>query len=280
MNWQSLLKQAEATLAKAGVQSPAHDARALLAFHLGMPRSRLPLVLQDQADNAEPYMALIARRAAREPLAHITGTRGFWSLDLKVTPAVLDPRPDTETLIECVLAQVKDKNAPMRLLDIGTGSGAIALALLTELPGATAIATDVSTEALAIATENALATGLGGRISFVQTNWTDGLNGPFDVVVSNPPYIPSADVAGLEPEVRLHEPHLALDGGPDGLAPYRHILAALPGLCSAGALVAFEMGFDQADALAALMHTAGLEGLTMQRDLGGNARVVFGRFPG
>lgn len=280
MNWHGALKQAEAALTKAGVGSPAHDARALLAYHLGMPQSRLPLALQDDADSLAGFNALIARRAAREPLAHITGTRGFWSLDLKVTPAVLDPRPDTETLIECVLQQVEDKAAPWRILDIGTGSGAVALALLSEMPCVTAIATDISADALAVATENATANGLAQRISFIQTSWAAGIKGPFDIVVSNPPYIPSHDIAELEPEVRQHEPHLALDGGPDGLAPYRNILHALPSLAAPGALIGFEMGFDQAEALTQLMEKAGIIAPTTQHDLGGNPRVVYGRFPG
>ncbi|MGB1088863.1 MAG: peptide chain release factor N(5)-glutamine methyltransferase [Alphaproteobacteria bacterium] len=278
-NWRHILIRATRQLAAAGIAAPDYDARALLAHHLKKPLNTLHIHLDQPVTDDALFEALIARRAAREPLAHITGYRGFWSLDLAVTPDVLDPRPDTETLIEAVLKTISDRRVPLRILDIGTGSGAVILALLSELPHATAIATDISDAALATAQQNAAANGLATRVTFQQTSWAQGIEEPFDIIVSNPPYIRTNIIATLDPEVQEHEPHLALDGGSDGLAAYKDILAGLPTLLPHGATIAFEIGFDQADEVQHLMEKAHITDISITRDFGGNDRVIMGRYP-
>lgn len=176
--------------------------------------------------------------------------------------------------MEAALASVADSNAPLEILDIATGSGAIALALLSELPNAHAVATDLSAPALAVARENAARNGLAKRITFIETSWADGVEHPFDLVVSNPPYIASAVIGTLEPEVKDFEPRLALDGGPDGLAPYPHLFAEARRLLKPGGTGVFEIGFDQGEAALALARMGGLQTAVLRRDLGGRDRAV------
>lgn len=234
--------------------------------------ARLNTPMSDR--EAERFDALITRRAAREPLSHIVGSVGFWTLDLIVTRDVLTPRPDTETVVEAALAAVPDRSAPLEILDIATGSGAIALALLSELPRARAVATDLSPAALAVARENAARNALTDRITFMETCWADGVDGPFDLLVSNPPYIASAVIDTLEPEVRDHEPRMTLDGGPDGLGPYSHLFSEARRLLKPGATAVFEIGYDQGEAALALARAAGFESAVLRRDLGGNDRAI------
>lgn len=275
----SLLTDAAARLAAAGLDDAGMEARHLLAHVLAIPLPDLPRAPDSpvSADQAATFLALVERRAAREPAAHLTGERGFWSLDLAVTPDVLIPRPDTECLVEAVLAEIPDRSAPLTLLDLGTGSGAIMLALLSELPNATGLGTDQSGAALDVARANARKTGLGNRARFTRADWCAGIEGVFDVIVSNPPYIETAIINTLEPEVQAHEPHSALDGGPDGLCAYRAILSGLDPLCGAGALLGFEIGFDQARTVSALMIEAGWPSPRIRRDFGGNERVLTAR---
>lgn len=277
-SWQELLTRAAGRLADAGVSAADHDARALLAHHLGCPLGQLHQWLSSPVRDQNAYQALLERRAAREPLAHITGTRGFWSLDLKITADVLDPRPDTETLIEAVLKHCPDKSRPLQLLEIGTGSGAIALSLLSELPKAAAVATDISPKALAVAQENAAAHGLEKRLTLVETSWATGVKGPFDIIVSNPPYIETRVIDALEEEVKRYEPHLALDGGADGLAAYRAILQQVQCLLKPEGLIAFEIGYDQAERVIALMANTDMKGLQCHKDLAGKNRAITGFF--
>lgn len=272
------LQRAAASLAMAGIDSPDHDALQLLCHALGITVSDAKLHADTiiPEDSIAQLSGLLARRVGREPLAHITGTRGFWSLDLIVTPDVLDPRPDTETLIEATLNQVSDKTAPLRVLDLGTGSGAILLALLTELPNATGLGVDLSDKALTIAKQNAAQNNLADRAQFHQGDWETGNTNNFDIIVSNPPYIPAGDIAGLQPEVRDHEPHLALTPGDDGLAPYRIILDRLAKWAAPTALIGFECGIDQANDLAKLMTDANLTDISTYKDLGGIDRALTG----
>lgn len=275
----SWLRLATMQLAQAGVDSPAYDALMLLCHGMGVTHSDAKLHPETilTADDLATLSPLLARRVAREPLAHITGTRGFWTLDLTVTPDVLDPRPDTECLVEAVLARLSDRKAPLRLLDLGTGSGAIALALLAELPNATALGVDVSTAALQIAAQNAEQNDLADRFATHQGDWdTNGQTG-FDIIVSNPPYIPERDIAGLAPEVRGHEPHLALTPGADGLAAYKVILARLDQWAKTDSLIGFECGFDQAPSLRQLMIDHDLKNTQIDKDLAGIGRAVTGR---
>lgn len=273
-----LRRAAESRLVEAGVDTPSLDARLLIQHALGLERHDL-LFMADvrlEAEQSARAWELVERRASRVPVSRIVGTRGFWTLDLALNGATLDPRPDTETVVDSVLEALPDREAPLRILDLGTGSGAILLALLSELPNATGLGVDLADDALSQAAANAAANDLDGRASFAKGSWTDGLDEEFDVVVSNPPYIPSADIAGLDPEVREHDPPLALDGGPDGLDAYRAIAAALDGVLKPGGIAALEVGIGQAEDVSGLLIAHGLILTGMRNDLSGIARCVRG----
>ena len=223
---------------------------------------------------AVAFHVALARRARREPFSHIVEGREFYGLPLRVTADVLDPRPDSETLIDAVLAAVADHTAPLRVLDLGTGSGCLLLALLTALPQAVGVGVDVCPRALAVAQENARRLGLLSRCAFRVGDWGTGITAHFDLVISNPPYIPTAEIAALQLEVALYEPRRALDGGGDGLAAYRALIPqAAMLLCDAG-VVALELGVGQWEPVAALLRTAGLPRLRWQSDLTGVPRCV------
>ncbi|MBI1264544.1 MAG: peptide chain release factor N(5)-glutamine methyltransferase [Alphaproteobacteria bacterium] len=271
------LRAGAARLRAAGLGDEAEgDARRLMEVASGLDGASLLARLNAPmpGEEAARFDALLARRAAREPLSHIIGSVGFWTLDLIVTRDVLTPRPDTETVVEAALAAAADRNAPLEILDIATGSGAIALALLSELPNARAVATDLSAGALAVARDNAAHNGLADRIGFIETSWADGVDSRFDLVVSNPPYIASAVIETLAPEVKDHEPRLALDGGPDGLAPYPHLFAEAKRLLKAGGAAVFEIGYDQGHAALSLARAAGFGNAALRRDLGGRHRAL------
>ncbi|MGQ9366586.1 peptide chain release factor N(5)-glutamine methyltransferase [Azospirillum sp. ST 5-10] len=276
---QSLRRAAEARLRAAGVDTPELDARLLAEHALGLDRGALFARAGEPVpdEDAARLLALVERRAAREPVSRILGSRGFWTLDLALDAATLDPRPDTETVVEAALDAVADRAAALRVLDLGTGTGCILLALLAELPNATGLGIDLSAAAVATAAANAAANGLAGRAAFRTGNWGEGLAERFDLVVSNPPYIPSRDIASLEPEVRIFDPLRALDGGDDGLDAYRAIAAQLPGLLAPGGTAALEVGAGQAADVAALLARHGLEPSGVFRDLGGIERCVRGR---
>jgi release factor glutamine methyltransferase len=221
--------------------------------------------------------ALIARRLGGEPVDRIIGRRGFWTLDLKVTKDTLSPRPDTETLVDAIFRHPKlagRRDEALRILDLGTGTGAILLALLIEFPNAQGIGTDISLEALAVAQENAERLGLCDRAAWQQTSWLEGLSGRFNIIVSNPPYIPSGDIAGLDREVRDHDPHLALDGGADGLDPYRIILPGLSPLLAPEGVAALEFGIGQTADLEDIATAAGFTSISIRKDIGGIDRVL------
>lgn len=221
--------------------------------------------------------SLLARRANREPLAYLLGRKEFWGLELEVTPGVLVPRPDTETVVEAVLAQSHDRARKLRLLDLGVGSGCLVLALLRELPAAEGVGVDRSTTALAVARRNAERLGLSDRLELREGDWATGLAGGFDVIVSNPPYIAEDDIAALSLEASDHEPREALVAGSDGLDAYRRITGELPRLLAPAALVALEVGQGQAAAVDALLQAAGLRPLPPHRDLAGIERCVLAR---
>lgn len=275
-------REAWKRLERAGIESARTDARLLLGFVLGGGAER---VLAEKgraltADEAAAFEALVQRRLIHEPMSYIRGQREFWSLDFKVTNATLTPRPDTETLIEAVLDHAPAPAA--RILDLGTGTGCILLALLSELPDASGIGVDASVDALAVARENGQALDQDKRARFVEADWsdegwTDSLDGPFDVVVSNPPYIPARDIEGLDADVREYEPMGALLGGADGLDAYRLIVKSARTLVRAGGLLAFEVGIGQAADVAALMADAGFEVLEKRKDLAGIERAVVAR---
>jgi release factor glutamine methyltransferase len=270
------LRDAAARLAEAGVESPSRDARRLLAAALDVDVAELlgagaePL----PAGVAARFAGMVDARARRMPVARILGTREFWSLPLGLSPATLDPRPDSETLVEAVLARVADRDAPRRVLDLGTGSGCLLLALLRELPGATGIGVDRDPAAAATAAANARSLGLTARTAFLAGDWARALTGPFDVVVSNPPYLTTAELAAAEPEVAAWDPAGALDGGPDGLAAYRALLAGLENQVAPAGLVVLEVGADRDGAVADLVADHGLTVRDRARDLTGTVRCV------
>ena len=273
------LAWARARLAGAGVPDAALDARVLLRGVSGLDAAALiarpEQTLSPTAHAA--YEEAIRRRATREPVAHILGVREFWGLTLEVSPATLIPRPDTETLVEAALARVPDRRATLRILDLGTGTGAILLALLHEMPRAEGLGTDVSADAVGLARRNAGRLGLGARVRFAVADWFEGLDGTFDLIVSNPPYIAGGDIAGLEPDVAAHEPASALDGGVDGLDAYRRIARAVRGhLAPAGTLLV-EIGQGQALAVTEIFDAAGLETAGIVADLAGIERVIAAR---
>lgn len=275
------IAQVAAYLSDSGVEAAQaqDDARALLRAAAGL--SRLELAMSPQApisdEEADRLSRLAARRAAREPVSRILGERGFWTLDLVVSPHVLDPRPDTETLVETALALIDKRDAPFSILDLGAGSGAITCALLSELPAARAVAVDLSLHACAATAENLARCGFTDRAMVVRGRWAESLAGPFDVIVSNPPYVRAGDIPALDPEVRLYDPALALDGGRDGLDCYREIVADVPRLLKSDGFVAFEVGSDQAVSVASLLGAKGFAIARVGRDVGGHERVVAAR---
>jgi release factor glutamine methyltransferase len=218
------------------------------------------------------------RREAGEPVWRILGEREFWGLPFRLSPATLEPRPDSETIVEAALKELAGRNTePLSLLDLGTGTGCLLIALLSELPNASGLGVDLSEEACRTATGNAALNGLAERASFRQGSWTDGLTGRFDLILSNPPYIPSGEIAGLAVEVREHDPLLALDGGEDGLGPYRIFARTLPPLLAPGGRIVFEIGAGQGPDVVALMQAGGLEFRGSRNDLGGHERaLIFG----
>ena len=269
------LKEAVLLMKAAGLDTPVLDARLIVQHALGI--SWDTLYLKDDQDLTETERARLegelSRRAAHEPVSRIVGRRHFWTLDLAVSPDTLDPRADTESLIETVVAAIPDRSRALRILDLGTGSGAILLALLAEYPNATGLGVDLSDGALTTARINAEGHGLGERASFAAGHWTDGVAGSFDVIVSNPPYIDSGDLAGLPPEVREHDPVLALDGGADGLDAYRAILPAIPALLTSEGFAVLEIGAGQAEAVTRIAQEHGLSPLGRRTDLGGIERA-------
>lgn len=274
-------KAAQARLKAAGVDSPAIDARLLLEAAAGV--SRLDILTDPYreltAEQSATYDGWIARRLNREPVARILGRRAFWKILLNLTPDVLVPRPDTETVVETALAAFPEGMA-FDVLDMGVGSGAILLAILAERPAGKGLGTDISEEAIAVARDNAANLGLADRAAFLRTGWADGLaDAGFDLVVSNPPYIRSEEIETLDPEVREHDPRLALDGGPDGLDAYRALVPETLRVLKPMGVFVVETGWDQAEAVKALFAEAGFENLAVVQDLGARDRVVTGTKP-
>jgi release factor glutamine methyltransferase len=263
-------------LREGGMESPEIDGRVLLCSALGIDHASLvrdpecPLGM-----GALRLSAFMARRLRREPVSRIIGHREFWQARFKIARDVLDPRPETETLIESVLgcaARHPGKN--WRVLDLGTGSGAILCSLLQSLPGSSGVGVDISSAACVVARDNLVALGLRARGLIVCGNWADALGGCFDFIVSNPPYIASGEIAGLEPEVRDHDPRLALDGGEDGLMAYREIIPALPRLLAPGGMIALELGAGQHRSVVSLVREQFDGPVDVKLDLYGHERVI------
>jgi release factor glutamine methyltransferase len=278
MMFAAALRQAAETLAGAGIENATREARLLLGHALGVPRT---VVVEPSAEiDPRCFEPLLARRQAREPMAFILGRQGFWTLDLEVSPATLIPRADSEALIEAALAALPDRAAVRRVLDLGTGTGCLLLAALVEFPAARGVGVDISAAAAALAGRNARATGLADRVSLLCADWTTSVAGRFDLVLCNPPYVATPDLATLMPEVAGHEPRAALDGGRDGLDAYRSLLPALPALLDDGGVAVLELGQGQDAAVTELARRAGFRVADLRHDLGGIARALVLRRPG
>ena len=271
-------KTAKARLDATGISGPVIDARLLV--EAAADATRADIITDPQRELTAQQEArledFLTRRERREPVSHILGRKGFWKIMLRVTPDVLTPRPDTETVVEYVLRDFPE-HEPWQVLDLGVGSGAILLAILAERPAATGLGIDISEEALAVARDNAANLGLAGRLALMRSDWTALLGeSMFDLVVSNPPYIATGVIETLEPEVRDHEPRLALEGGADGLDHYRVLAPEILRVLKPGGQFAVEIGYDQKDAVEALFREAGAVGVHTMRDLSDHDRVVAG----
>lgn len=268
-------------LTAAGIDNARFEARLLMSHASGLATEQLIARGRDSAPTTvvEALRVLTGRRVKREPMAYILGEREFWGLPFKVSPAVLVPRPDSETVIEAALTLLSDRAAPWRVLDLGVGSGCLLLTLLREFPTATGVGLDASADALEIARTNAQALGVAGRATLAPGDWrlpgwADRLGGPFDLVVSNPPYIKSETVDRLMPEVSRFEPRLALDGGADGFEAYRAIVMAVPHLLTSGGRLLVEIGEGQVPGISKIFVSADLRMTPPWKDLAGIDRVL------
>lgn len=266
-------------LGEAGISDPASDARVLITGLLDLS----PTALITQGDRAVSdvefarILDALERRRVHEPVHRILGKREFYGLTLSLSPETLEPRPDTEILVDCLLPHaqcIAAAKGHVRILDLGTGTGAIGLALLCECPQATGVGIDAAAGALRTAQANAEANGLGARFQAMESDWFSAVHGRFDIIVSNPPYIRSDVVAGLDREVRDFDPALALDGGPDGLEAYRHIAAGAAGYLETDGVIGVEIGYDQRQSVSDLFEAEGFRLVEAARDYGGNDRVL------
>ena len=289
MRLAAFLTNAIETLKQAGIDNPQLDARLLAGHALGCDRAQL-LSQSERVLTDEEILtinALLTRRIRHESVARIIGKREFWGLDFGLNEATLEPRPDSETLIEAVLSSFRrkpessgarlrdeDSRSNLRILDLGTGTGCLLLSLLHETPEATGLGIDINPRAVEQATINATALGLGSRASFRLGNWLNGITEKFDLIVSNPPYIPASDIPSLMQEVCQYDPLLALDGGEDGLAPYHHLIPQLANFLNPQGLVAFEVGQGQAQQVATLLRDNGFVTIATHKDLSGIERCV------
>jgi release factor glutamine methyltransferase len=274
----ALVADGVAAFKAVGFESPAMEARALAAGVLGLSREQM---LADPKrgvapEDARRFADAVDRRAAHEPLARITGKKEFWSLDLCVGPDTLIPRPETETVVETVLAYTDDPGGDLSILDLGTGSGCLLLALLVEYPNATGIGVDCAAPALEVAKANAAGLGVSPRAQFVVGDWGAGLSGPFDIVVCNPPYVAEGARASLMTEVRDFEPPRALFAGADGLGAYRHVVPQIANLLAPRGLAVIELGVGQQDAVAGMLADQGLVAGPVRADLAGIPRALPG----
>lgn len=276
MTYAEILAAAIARLKAAAVDNPQLDARLLLEAVSGLTRAGMLLKADDEMP-VEQYMvygSLIDRRLQREPVARILGVREFWGLPFRLSAGTLEPRPDSEVLVEAMLNEVPDRNAELRILDLGTGTGCLLAALLHELPSATGLAIDKNPLAVETAKANLAELGLEARAEVREGNWAAGIEEVFDLVISNPPYIREDEMPALAPEVTQHDPALALVAGADGLDAYRAIIALLPRLLKAGGVAVLELGAGQGDAVSALLPAQSLKRLTIQQDFGGIPRAL------
>lgn len=270
------LRSAVLVLQQAKVESASLDARLLLEHVLRMSREQLLLAMDNMLTQEQEiqYRALIGARCDRQPIAQLVGKREFWGQEFKVTRDTLDPRPDSETVIMEALSRLTDRQKPFKIADLGVGTGCLLLSLLKELSNATAIGVDISEAAINVAKENTICFGMQSRVTFITSDWCEKLAGAFDIIVANPPYIPTRSIESLAPEVARHEPRLALDGGESGLECYRKIIAALPSVLAEDGFAVLEIGAGQQQALAEMATGQGLKAAGMRQDLSGIIRTV------
>ena len=258
------------------IENPQLEARILLAFASGVKQTRIIGYPEDKLDNSiiSNLEKIMARRKTGEPIAYITGVKEFWSLNFNVTKETLIPRPDSETIVQSVLDTITNHMDRISILDLGTGSGCLLLALLSELPKAIGVGIDISSTSCKIAKKNAKELGLNNRAKFYQGNWMEGIHDQFDIIVTNPPYVAEPDMEFLDREIRLFEPHLALSGGPDGVAAYRLIAKeSITRLKTAGILVV-EIGINQAQSIRDIFVQNGLKIIKTQRDFSNIDRCI------
>ena len=271
-----LYKQTVATLKAGGVENPALDARVLIAHVMRVPSLDLDVHAITRVN--ETHLApLIKRRVAGEPVSRILGLREFWSMTFHITPDVLDPRPDSETGVQAVLSNVQGTDGKYYILDLGTGSGCLLLSLLHELENAAGVGTDSSQAAIKIAMENARSHGFSGRAKFKHTEWGKGIEERFDIIISNPPYIPTAGIEALGVEVKNYDPHAALDGGEDGLDCYRSLAPEVKRLLADDGFAAIEIGKGQHRAVCDIFYREDLFVFDTFRDLAGLDRYILFR---
>ena len=273
---EALLREAGCRLGSAGIAAPRGESRVLLQAALGQSAEALIRAPEAPvaAARAQRFDALIARRAQREPVSRILGKREFWSLEFALAEDTLDPRPDSETVVAAALRWCADRSGRLRALDLGTGTGCLLLAVLSELPDAAGVGTDIAAGAVAAAARNAAALGLSERASFLRADWDSGVEGRFDLVLGNPPYIPRAAIDRLEPEVARWEPRMALDGGADGLDAYRRMAPAIAKRLAPAGAAFVEIGAGRESAVEAIMAEAGLERFARHADLAGTVRCL------
>jgi release factor glutamine methyltransferase len=269
----SLLKRARTDLKAIGIDTAELDARLLLQAATGLTHEDIVADPAAPIGDTSAFDANLARRLSREPVSRIVGEREFYGRAFSITPDVLDPRPDTETMIDALLSLIGLKGAP-RILDLGTGSGAIAITLLAEISKATALATDISPDALMVAMDNAVRHGVADRLDVQCADWFEGIDRRFDLIVSNPPYIRAQDIESLPRDVRDYDPRGALDGGPDGLSAYRSLAKGAAPLLSRHGVLAVEIGADQAEDVEGVFLDNNFKVIRKCKDLGGRHRVL------
>ncbi len=276
MNVKQALSDSKQLLRISGVPSYALDAELLLMHVLQITREKI-IGYPERAitsDEADLFGGLIKRRAGREPLSHILGRREFFGREFKVTKDTLDPRPDSESLIEAVFAVYPDKDKALNIIDFGTGTGCLLLTLLAEYENAKGTAVDISEPTLAVAKENSVKLGLAKRADFIVSNWGEEVKGKYDLIISNPPYIKKAEIEGLEPEVSIYEPGRALDGGDDGLKCYKDLAPYIASLISDNGFAVIELGVGQDESVKTIMENVGLTFITYRKDLAGINRCI------
>ncbi len=275
----SILTEVIAVLSAAGLDEPRRRARRFVSAFLDVPPTELLSHAERGLERSvvERLHASLERIVIGEPLSRVLGWREFWGLRFALSADTLDPRPESETLVEAVLRRIPDRKLPLSFLDLGTGTGCLLLALLSEFPTAVGIGVDVAIGAVMTARENAEVLGLADRARFFVGDWSSALSGRFTVIVANPPYIAGDELAGLPPEVRCYDPRPAVDGGKEGLAAYRRIAEGLPALLASGGIFAVEIGAGQAFAAAAILQAEGLSVEGLERDLAGVERCIVAR---